>query len=1247
MAETCLDNNLHNDSGTSQLQRALAALSADYVKADERNTADLLLFAKKYGSFLNNYNKDNSPDGNWSDLMGKDISVIIASVSVMNAVSSAFVPYVNTLYDCIQTPVAPYNDPNITFKYIFDFVYSLAKKLNDTFTQLPANGDYAAFLLSAIASRLAIPVNQLNGYYAYFLNNNGSNYLVNTASVKPDPLSPFDETISVPGNVTDLEAAFAFINNVPWKLQPGVIIPPADMLAGDKLNDVITNNFFTGTVSTFLNGVINIINQTGSYLNATLVQYPGHAPHYALYLSFLRLFRFAQDHLNSYTKRHLKFYYKKVLQLNNNPGLPDTAHLVFSLQKNTDQYLLKQGTQFKAGKDANNNNLFYALADDVVLNQSVVQALKSVYLVKNYDNGTKIIPQQLFASPIANSSDGHGAKITSPDLSWYPFGDLSNADFLNSGSATVGFAIASNVLFLNEGTRTITITINYQKPLNLSSSLLTGIFSAQFTGNKKWFDAGDYKPANIGNQDNVIVTNDTVKNVLVITVTLNGSAPPVIPYSPKIHGGNFTQALPMMQLTVVDYTNYAMIKSLVITSMNVDVSVDAVKNISLQNDDGKIDGSKPFKPFGEFPENGASFIIGSKEVLQKNLTKFNIHFTQQQTSTGILLGSVQNTLANAIELKKNFTLPGFNLNIKSLNLLALNLGNWQNISSVSYSGGGTLPAVINFPLPAFRAASDFSANALYDVSSVDGFIKIELIDAEYNLSNYLNNVQSSLSKTTVDISGVGTANQTFTIKPPGSVPQPLSPVASSAYVEYAANTSIDLFDKNDFPDRTNFFYHIEPFGFREMHAALTTDAMTVLPAFNLDNGILSSADTGKQSAPDNGGELWIGIANTQPGEAQSILFQVSEGSANPLKTVNQDINWYYMSGNNWIAFPDTNVNDQTNYLSESGLIIFNLPGDETINNTHADNNLLWIKAAVKGNTDAVCKLIAVLANAAKVQFVTDIPGGIYFTQNIPANTIRKPAMADPLLKQISQPYASFGGRPKESNPDFNQRVSERLRHKNRAVTSWDYERLVLQNFPQIHKVKCINHTTLKQTSQAYSELKPGDVMIVTVPDLSLVTGANPLLPFTSVGLLNDIQNYVKPLCTPFVHLHVCNPLFEAVQFDFNVYFINNNSNSTYFQQQLNTDIQKFLMPWAFGSNAADIEFGGKIEKSVVLNFVQERPYVDFVTCFKMFKYTYQQDGTFSASSADLEEAIASTARSILVPYSVNNINPTANCTCNA
>jgi hypothetical protein len=123
-----------------------------------------------------------------------------------------------------------------------------------------------------------------------------------------------------------------------------------------------------------------------------------------------------------------------------------------------------------------------------------------------------------------------------------------------------------------------------------------------------------------------------------------------------------------------------------------------------------------------------------------------------------------------------------------------------------------------------------------------------------------------------------------------------------------------------------------------------------------------------------------------------------------------------------------------------------------------------------------------------------------------------------------------------------------------------------------------------------------------------------------------------------------------VQFDFGVTF-RENYDPVYFTGQLNNDIEQFLTPWAFGNPDA-IQFGNTIEKSVVLNFIEERYYVDFVTCFKMNQIILREGLVIKQALYDIEEAVASTARSILVSYyneetNVKHLISTpANCDCN-
>ncbi len=74
-------------------------------------------------------------------------------------------------------------------------------------------------------------------------------------------------------------------------------------------------------------------------------------------------------------------------------------------------------------------------------------------------------------------------------------------------------------------------------------------------------------------------------------------------------------------------------------------------------------------------------------------------------------------------------------------------------------------------------------------------------------------------------------------------------------------------------------------------------------------------------------------------------------------------------------------------------------------------------------------------------------------------------------------------------------------------------------------------------------------------------------------------------------------------------------------------ITRFLSPWAFPGGGSP-SFGGKIYKSVLINFVEEQPYVDYVTDFQLF-HTFLDDAN-EQQTVEKNEVEGSKAVSILV-----------------
>jgi hypothetical protein len=80
----------------------------------------------------------------------------------------------------------------------------------------------------------------------------------------------------------------------------------------------------------------------------------------------------------------------------------------------------------------------------------------------------------------------------------------------------------------------------------------------------------------------------------------------------------------------------------------------------------------------------------------------------------------------------------------------------------------------------------------------------------------------------------------------------------------------------------------------------------------------------------------------------------------------------------------------------------------------------------------------------------------------------------------------------------------------------------------------------------------------------------------------------------------------------------------FYADRLRNAIDRFLSPWAYGGSS-DIRFGGRVYKSVLLDFVEEVDFVDFVTDFKLYSLA-----NAVTASIDVNEITPTTPDAILV-----------------
>lgn len=1167
---SCKEINSLTREGTSLFNRVLAALSTNYAMADERQPADIILFAKRYAAYLDYYDANNTLQGNWQTLMKMDACVALAELFKIN--SKKNYNYRQLLYKQIKLASLDATDPDIKtktqFKFLFDFLFSLVRFIDEQYALIP--GDFAKkeIIKGTISNKMAEALTNLVALYE-MLSTSPFHLIDPTVSLTDESNAPIDLYSSGGFDKSKLTGAWKVGTPLSYSITDAISIPvkTPSFTEKDQVVWLINHNLFNTQIYNLFNGISFLITRAEEIFNQVISDYPKHSPHYALFLSFIRLFRFAQDDLNRFTQRHLDFYYKDILRLKNKDPQPDFAHLVFELQKPVNQHLLKKGSLFKGGKDITGKEIKYSIDEDLVLNKASVEKIQSWQFT---DENKK----RLKASAIANSDDGETNEISSVDKSWFTFGDIQKQK-----NAESGFAIASNILFLNEGYRIINFTINFKNKISASTAnppkFSNASFKINLSGKKGWHHVKEYKLSYPSNKQ------------MKLSFTLSPSDPAIIPYDEKIHKAQYELSLPVISV-YLDQDNssafpYTFLCNKIISSIDISVNVTGIKDLSLSHDSGNIDAFKPFKPFGDFPGNGASFYIGSKEVFQKRLSALEFAFEWKddvpvlKSNAHYLKEAVWNDPANSFKLNNN---------------------------KISFSAAKKFN---NSPI-------DFEKNTSLETSSIEGFFRIQNA-TNFSQQDYLNNVKKSLNNTTIAKNNTGAYKLNVT-----AMPVPNEIILNSFSINYQATATIHFVAGKD-PGNDHFF-HLTPLGYYQVHPDL------------IDHGADTEATERITLLPDiiNAGELFIGLGNTAPGSLINILFQVADGSSNPLKEM-EALNWFFLAkNNNWKKFDKQHIIDRTNNFTQAGIVTITLPPAISNDNTALQKGLYWIKATVAKNTDAVCRMILIQAQAAKVRLQQDNIRQIEFRQTLPANSISKLVTSDAAIKTITQPFDSFDGRTREQDEHFYVRVSERLRHKQRAISTWDYEHIILEQFQSIFKVKCLNHSGfyMEQGEEVFCENYPGHITIITIPNQKNKQHVNPLKPYTSIGLLNNISEFLKKSNSPFVKLHVKNPQFEEIQLDFKVKFYDNLDESFYLQL-LNNEIEKFLCPWAFEQDQ-EISFGGKIVKSVLLNFIEERPYVDYITCFKMNHIIKRNGSIHESEKQDLEEAVASTSRSLLVSY---------------
>ena len=1242
--------------GARQDFRFPPALSPDYFKIHEFSTAELLEIAKTYAGRLVYFSDENIPDGNWQAFIEQDVSTFAASL-----VRFRPEPYQETAASLMSEIREAPSTAYITEKSLLTGLFALFGELAIRVDRWYMGTAKGLASHAAIAGLIQEPMACLLG----------SVLSLHRWAKDETPCIPPDVPPSVNSLTTRAWEDYPFSDI--WSLDPMQSFPeyaavvsarPApldnihdpDLLTRVRLAAEYLDSLFRKLYA----GICSLVSSAESWLEETLTTWPRHEAHMGLFLSFLQLLKIIYDRGNTVTQRHLEFYYKDILGFSAQGPVRDNVFLLFELTKQAADHSLKKDTAFRAGKDKAGSDIFYRLDSEVALNKTRIQALRSVRIDPVRGNEAASIAKSLISA-----TRGKGEPAGGKAAGFHIFGTpRTNVSATGPEDARIGLTLATPLLFLNEGRRKITIRLQTNAAFLFPDTLSPSHVQIFLTGDAGWIaaDEVDLKPSG---------------RTLAVTAVVYASSPPVLGYLPSLHGGAYDTKNPLCRVQLINRMDspsvYPALKDLVIEQIDLTVKAGNIRSLRLQNDTGILDPAKPFAPFGSQPVCGASLYLGYDEMFCKNVTDFSLNWewvdlpddfsdyyagyakalaqympkkevsaqAAPRAAAGLKIEQdasplMQGAQYRGDEIQEFLHEQYFSKHRYLASLDILRQGDWspiQDINLFDHLEEDTYGSkVASFAMLAENPGLRLSGT--YSAASTQGFIRVSLLEPKedpFGHQQYPKCYTEKVIEKNQWVPDGGT-------EAPKLPNPPYTPVMKNISLTYTAQSVIRI--GQPYPKGFSLF-HDYPFGVEQQD--LLKNTVPLLPRFQSAPHLplFESAGEGEVLHP-NEAEFYIGLSDAVPDSSVSLLFCMVEGSGNPEK-LPPDVTWSFYTRQGWqpVALQKIMGPDETKALVGSGVLVFTIPGDIYINPPLFGAEHAWLRASISRDSDALPKMIDVFAQAGLAHFCDNGNAPDFLDTALPAGSISKFVSKPAQIKKVSQPGQAFGGSGKEDSRQFNQRVAERLRHKNRAVTLWDYERIVLGRFPEIYKVKCLPHSVYhyQDETEAVSipaaEFAPGGVTLVVIPGILKDSGVNPFRPKASIRQLFAIKRHVEKHGSLFAGkwLTVTNPMYERIHVTAQVEFTPGN-DFTQYSKILSDDIKILLAPWAGPKGQAEMSFDTQLNQSDVIYFIEQREYVDFVKSVTLRKFIGDND------TSGIEQATVkpSTARSILVTDDTHTIN---------
>lgn len=1186
-------------------------LDPNNFKIDDRELLDFIIFIKEYSKNIYFYNKKNKVDGSWYDLLKSDETFLIAEISKFNIAS-----FSSNRLKLIQKYDEAFTlkEKKVVFTDFYNATFSLFTIINDWYKEAKKNN------LTQQSSLIELEIEAVIKDKLTFV-------LSDFLSISSD----FRKENIVAKNFTKKLVGFSSI----WNLNQ------ENLNFRDSLEDNSNDfkepelNYAFKRITLIFNPTYEIIYslvlKSKNLFDKSLNNNDNHKAHVGLIFAFLELIKYPLNDLNSLTKKHLDFYYQNILRLKHLPATPNKLFVSIEIDENIDVLNINKDTLLKVGQKEDGEDILFSLDNNVELNNINLSHISTFFLSENktYDHHSRFnLISGLFTKNHASNIDEVAIFNYNKDL-FSSLGEeqmfLSEED-MNMDKANIGFMIASPVFNLSKSDRTVAIdfqfTIDSIKKLSdliidisenknaseetVFNEIFYDAFVLEYTSEEAWTKVENY---------NIISPLDWSTGVIRLSFTLDKKYPDFVNYNDSNHSLELNTDLPILKIKINQdsfYNPYSFLNDMQLNKIDIHVKVENLKSINCYVNKEEVDIKSEFEIFGATPRQGSSLIIGTDQLFNKKVK--NLSLGWDYTNLNVLNTSLK-------EYYKLYDLDIDNTTFKVAMSALSNFKFSENVPELTFNlfnsdKTGALESTLTLNCDATNPLEIKPDYKLKDTDFEDfsndketGYLKLELVAPNFGFGyNIYEKVFNKVTQNALKVNPKKAISENLDFPN-----EPFVPLISDLYLNYEADSSLIFnqreYSENDF-EQENAFYLISPFGIENTFSKKTLSRTTLVKSFNYE------------------GELILGFDFFKPPCQINILFEILK-SDNQNYEFSRQLDWYYSCVDGWKLFEKGDILfDQTMSLMKTGVLSFKMPKEVAPNNYTFNEDKIFIKACSKNKSNQFSLIRSIKTNAVSASQVLNN------ASNLEINTI-EPNSVEGLLEpiegviNIEQTMRSVNGTNKESDLDFYVRSSELLRHKNRPITKWDFEKFIKSKFTWLSRVKCFS------TSSDNSKVNIKILCFKKIENHQNIDNIK-----LSAAEKFEIKSFVETLSSPFSEIEIINPVFEDLWFKCKVSFQNISNGKAI--QKLHTDFFNFICSWIYNIKEED-KVGAKIKKIDIINFLSDRPYVSFITGISLIYIRKNQDGStvvFDTASKNASNDYLETGQpwSFFIPKSNHKID---------